>query len=38
MKKVVIVGCGSYMDPETFAKTIEDKTGINVIAGTHDYH
>lgn len=30
-------GC-PYNDPETLAKAIEGKTGIKVIAGTHDYH
>jgi predicted metal-binding protein len=27
-----------YNDPETLAKAIEEKTGISVITGTHDYH
>jgi len=30
-------GC-PYTDPETIAKAIEGKTGIKVVAGTHDYH
>ena len=30
-------GC-PYTDAETMAKAIEEKTGIRVIAGTHDYH
>jgi predicted metal-binding protein len=30
-------GC-PYFKPEELAKMIEDKTGIKVILGTHDYH
>ncbi len=30
-------GC-PYMKPEELAKMIEDKTGIKVTLGTHDYH
>ncbi len=30
-------GC-PYYEPEVMAKAIEEKTGIRVIAGTHNYH
>ena len=30
-------GC-PYTKPEDLAKMIEEKTGIKVISGTHDYH
>lgn len=30
-------GC-PYADPETLARAIEEKTGIKVVTGTHDYH
>ena len=30
-------GC-PYNDPKDLAKILEDKTGINVVLGTHDYH
>jgi predicted metal-binding protein len=30
-------GC-PYTDPEEKAKILEDKTGIKVVIGTHDYH
>ena len=30
-------GC-HYSNPEEMAKILEDKTGVKVIAGTHDYH
>jgi predicted metal-binding protein len=29
-------GC-PYIEPQELAKNIEDKTGIKVIMGTHDY-
>jgi predicted metal-binding protein len=29
-------GC-PYSDPNDLAKSIEDKTGIKVVMGTHDY-
>lgn len=27
-----------YLKPEELAQLIEEKTGINVVLGTHDYH
>ncbi|RLB85099.1 MAG: CGGC domain-containing protein [Deltaproteobacteria bacterium] len=30
-------GC-PYNDPEEIAKMLENKTGIQVVLGTHDYH
>lgn len=27
-----------YIDPETMANMLKEKTGIEVITGTHDYH
>lgn len=30
-------GC-PYIEPEELAKVLEDKTGVPVILGTHDYH
>lgn len=32
-----VPGC-PYTGPEELAKIIQEKTGINVIIGTHDYH
>ena len=27
-----------YSNPEDMAKTLESKTGVKVVMGTHDYH
>ena len=47
MQKVAIVGCGAYMDSgygcpygsaEDMARILKNKTDINVVLGTHEYH